>query len=336
MNLKMRDGLGLTEFDYKKIKIQQKIGNFLNRKCILPIYTLHFGYDRAIRLNRVKSDRRKWLDECYEFLAEDFIDFIKNYQFASTVDFSDHKCIWVCWFQGEKCMPDVVKLCIESVKGNAPDGAQVVIITSDNLKDYVEFPEFIYRRLKTGKLTMTHFSDLVRMALLRKYGGLWIDATVYVSSKIPEEYLEKELYSIQSYGKTERNRNPYYGGVTSFLVGGSPSCMMFDFCLSFFIEYQKKYGYLLDVHLINLCYRLAYEYFSEIRDKVDDIGVNNNHVQLLYKVINTPYSEEQWNCVTEKQIFHKLNWRINYKEEVDGLLTMYGYIKRVVYSNSLK
>ena len=118
--------------------------------------------------------------------------------------------------------------------------------------------------------------------------------------------------------------------MTSFLVGGSPQCMLFDFCLSFFIEYQKRYGHLIDVHLINLCYRLAYENFSEIRQYVDSIGVNNKNVQELYKIINLPYTKEKWSSTTQNQIFHKLNWRTSYLEKIDGKLTVYGYISNGV------
>ena len=208
----MKDALGLTEFDYKRSKIQQKIHNFLNSRFMLPMYTLHFGYDKAARLNYVKSDRIKWLDECYSILSEDFADFIQNWKFSGSNNISTHKYIWVCWLQGKESMPDIVKYCLKSLERNVPYNTEIKLITSTNLKEYVEFPDFIYQKLKVGSLTMTHFSDLIRMALLKKYGGLWIDATVFISSQIPKEYIECDLYSIQNLSSKERKSNPYYGG----------------------------------------------------------------------------------------------------------------------------
>lgn len=326
----MKDALGLTELDYKRIKIQQRIHNFLNAKCMLPVYAFHFGYQKASRLNRVKSDRMKWLDTCYAILCEDFSDFLKQYHFLPPAETSEKQYIWVCWLQGEAFMPEVVRCCIRSIRKHAPAQAEVVLITADNLKDYVQFPAFLYQRLKSGSLTMTHFSDLIRMALLKNYGGLWIDATVFVSAEIPKAYFEKDLFSIQILNPAQRHENPYYGGVTSFLVGGSPQCMLFDFCESFFIEYQRRYGYLLDVHLINLCYRLAYDHFPEVQAAVDEIGVNNGNVQALYKAMDAPYDRDQFAQITDNQIFHKLNWRKSYHEIVNGVCTMYGYIKQSV------
>lgn len=167
----MSDALGLTNFDYKKIKLQQKISNFLDSKCTVLVDTKYFGLNTALRLNRVKRERIKWLDECYNILEEEFADFIKSYHFSYEKKAESHKYIWVCWLQGRKSMPDVVKCCLKSIERNAPDGAKVVLITADNLRSYVEFPTFIYQRLKEGTLTMTHFSDLIRMALLKRWGG---------------------------------------------------------------------------------------------------------------------------------------------------------------------
>lgn len=218
----MRDTLGLTNLDYKRIKIQQKIGNFLNSKCMFPAYSFYFGYKKALRLNQVKSDRMKWLDECYSILCEDFSEFIKKYRFVQPDEISNKKYIWVCWLQGEASMPEVVQMCIRSINKNSPDDTEVILITADNLKKYVDFPGFIFKRLKSGSLTMTHFSDLIRMALLRKYGGLWIDSTVFVSSRISGEYFDKELYSIQTIDRENRYKNPYYGGGDFFLSWRKP------------------------------------------------------------------------------------------------------------------
>ena len=236
----MKDSLGLTDSDYRRLKFQQKLGNLLNAKCTKPVYIAKFGRERAQRLCAVQSDRIKWLDTCYDILCEDFSDFLQNYRFTPPQPVTDRKFIWVCWLQGEAHMPEVVKLCIRSLRKNAPEGAQVVVLSGANIREYVDFPDYVYRNLKSGRLTLTHFSDLVRMALLRKYGGLWVDSTVFVSRKIPREYLEMELYSIQPWGRENRNRNIYYSGLTSFLLAGSPECMLFDFYGDILTEKQRK------------------------------------------------------------------------------------------------
>ena len=36
-------------------------------------------------------------------------------------DFDGKIPIWICWWQGEKKMPDLIRICFESVKRNLPD-----------------------------------------------------------------------------------------------------------------------------------------------------------------------------------------------------------------------
>ena len=86
--------------------------------------------------------------------------------------------IWVMWWQGESAMPPIVKACYSSIKRAAKD-YEVVLITEENWKQYVEIPQYIIDKVDCKKITLTHFSDIVRVALLKRWGGLWIDATVY-------------------------------------------------------------------------------------------------------------------------------------------------------------
>ena len=325
----MRDSLGLTVADYKRLKIQQKVGNLLNAKFTKPTYILKFGKERTDRLYPVKDDRMKWLDTCYDILTEDFADFLRDYRFTPHKPESDKKIIWVCWLQGEEHMPEVVRLCIRSLRKNAPENAEVVLLTGENIGQYAQFPPYVYKNLKSGKLTLTHFSDLLRMNLLSRFGGLWVDSTVFVSDKIPKAYLDAQLYSIQMWGKEDRDRNPYYGGLTSFLLAGGTECMVYDFCYRFFLEYQKKYGHLMDYHPINLCFRMLYDLYPESRQAVDAIGPNNREVYTLFDYTGKPYDEELWKKLTDHQIFHKLNWRKYYPETVDGKMTVYGYMQSI-------
>lgn len=110
--------------------------------------------------------------------------------------------IWVCWLQGEENAPLLVQRCIKSIKKNCGQHP-VIIITNENFKQYVDIPDYVLEKTKSKIITYTTFSDILRMALLKKYGGMWIDATFYLSQKIPEEYFK---YSFFTLGK---QKEPY-------------------------------------------------------------------------------------------------------------------------------
>ena len=53
------------------------------------------------------------------------------------------------------------------------------------MNEYVQFPDYIVRKWKEGVISNTHLSDLLRLELLIRYGGLWIDSTTYMTGTIP-------------------------------------------------------------------------------------------------------------------------------------------------------
>ena len=83
--------------------------------------------------------------------------------------------IWILWSQGLSEAPFIVRKCIDSwIKANPT--WDVVILDSDCLSKYIrlDLPE-----KKVLSLSLSHQSDLVRLALLSEYGGVWADATTF-------------------------------------------------------------------------------------------------------------------------------------------------------------
>ncbi len=105
------------------------------------------------------------------------------------------KIIWQYWGQGVKDyneLPELILACFESVDRNKED---YIIIRLDNntIKEYLDFPEFVYQKISDESYSLTHFSDLLRIALLATYGGVWLDATIYLTGALPE-YLSNSDY----------------------------------------------------------------------------------------------------------------------------------------------
>lgn len=95
--------------------------------------------------------------------------------------------IWVCWWQGEKGMPEMVKRCYRSINKYA-NGHPVKLITFDNYREFVEIDQRIIEKVKNGTFRLAHFADLVRLKLLNRYGGLWLDSTILLTSPVDERF----------------------------------------------------------------------------------------------------------------------------------------------------
>ena len=99
------------------------------------------------------------------------------------------KVIWWCWLQGYDAAPPIVKACYNSLmrefKGSRVqevqglnDDYEIKVIDGENWKEYIELPDFIVKKWEKKQIPPALFSDLLRLELLIKYGGTWIDSTV--------------------------------------------------------------------------------------------------------------------------------------------------------------
>jgi len=100
------------------------------------------------------------------------------------------KIIWTCWFQGIKQMPLIVEECIGSWKRKNPDW-EIIIVTLENASQYVpNISPFLIRK----DISWTGKSDILRLYLLEKYGGVWCDSSVFCNKSL-NEWLFKNISS---------------------------------------------------------------------------------------------------------------------------------------------
>ena len=172
----------------------------------------------------------KYLSEKYGYILE------KYKKEEETAIYSDKQNIWICWLQGEELAPQLVKNCIDSIRRHA-NNHEVILITIENYKDYIKMPNYILDKYQKGIISNAHFSDIIRMTLLRDYGGLWIDATVFCTKDIPNDVFDKVFFSCKS-PKVETN---YISGLqwTSFIIGGKKNSLFYRYILDFYLEYWK-------------------------------------------------------------------------------------------------
>ncbi|MCL2650485.1 MAG: capsular polysaccharide synthesis protein [Candidatus Azobacteroides sp.] len=107
------------------------------------------------------------------------------------------KIIWQFWYQGiDENTPKVVNVCLNSVKKYS-NGYEIIILSKENMSDYIELPDFVWKRLGTGGYNITKLSNLVRSYLLSAYGGVWLDATIYLTKPLEESWLQKDFFALQ-------------------------------------------------------------------------------------------------------------------------------------------
>jgi hypothetical protein len=85
------------------------------------------------------------------------------------------RTIWILWLQGWENIPKIVELNLLSWKKHNKNW-NIELVSEKNLNKYIDLPEYIIEKRKNKKIKA--YSDIIRLALLNRYGGVWVDATV--------------------------------------------------------------------------------------------------------------------------------------------------------------
>lgn len=258
-----------------------------------------------------------------EYLSKNYGYIIENYKNEEeTVIYSEKQNIWICWLQGEESAPQLVKNCIDSVRRNS-NGHEVVIITKDNFKEYVDIPDYILEKYEKGIISHAHFSDIMRMSLICKHGGIWIDATVFCNKTLPDKIFNQLFFTCKSpIVETDYISNLQW---TSFIIGGQKNSLFFRFNLEFYLEYWKTEEQLIDYLFIDYVIYLGYQNITKIKNTMDDNQINNTRRDELYSIFNEEFSLKKYQELLDSDTYlYKLSWREPFIDKtVDGKRTFY-------------
>ena len=217
--------------------------------------------------------------------------------------------IWICWFQGVENAPDIVKLCIESIKKNVKN-KKVIILDSKNYKNYVKFPKYIDKKIESGVITKTHLSDLLRMELLTTYGGTWIDATVLCTGdENISELLDNKLFMFQI---LKPGLDGHSLRVSSWFINSWSNNKILLLAKELLYKYWQENDYMYDYFLLHDFIELAIELYPNIWEKVPPYSSSIPH--LLQLRLFKKYDEKIFNTIVRQTNFHKLTYKFG-KEE---------------------
>lgn len=230
--------------------------------------------------------------------------------------------VWICWFQGIENAPDIVQICYNSLKKNLI-GKEIIVITADNISEYVTFPDYIKDKWDRGIITHTHMTDLLRLELLIKYGGTWIDSTVLCTrdiSKIPEYYLNSNLFFYQT---LKPGRDGHTTVLSSWFMSATTNNRVLMATRYLCYEYWKKNNDMVDYFLLHDFFQLALEYYEEDWHAVVPVSNSTPHILLLR--LFDRYDENLLNYIIDQTPFHKLSYKFN-DEQKEKEETFYKYL----------
>lgn len=236
--------------------------------------------------------------------------------------------IWFYWAQGTESMPEVVRMCYNYlVYNNSRDNREIVLLTQKNVEDYIKFPQYITQTLSEGRMTLTQYSEILRMALLYEYGGMWLDSTVFVPKPIDKECFDIKYWSHKS---TDYNWFNVVRGRWSLSIWNAdkPHEELFKKMTSSMLLYWKKEKYLIDYMWMDYFLDIIYSNCSEIKRDIDSVPLNNPLTNSFFDYAKKEYIESEYRKKLESTNFYKFSYKHHYPKTIKGKETVYGYIIR--------
>lgn len=131
--------------------------------------------------------------------------------------------IWMYWenYPG-KTRPAYLDLCLETVKYNCSNNFNIVVLDNKSFSTYL--PDLNNKLL--GKLTIIQKTDVIRIALLYKYGGIWLDFDTIITrdlTPIMEKLYKWDFVGFGCHaGYNCSNGSPYPANWVMGSIPGSP------------------------------------------------------------------------------------------------------------------
>lgn len=293
----------------------------------------NFGFSWTRKLRRAEKEGLEEYIDCLtdfmsEFLAEDKVSDEAIVQNQS----GNSRIVWSMWWQGVDSMPEMNKICYESHKKYVIDqGLTYIMITRDNYKQYVEIPGFIEEKVEKGIVSFTHLSDWLRCALLEKYGGVWLDITIMLTSPFPKDIFDYPFYSFNMKDTGNEleflGQSLFQGNISGFfLCFSAPHNPLITFVKDALTKYWSRYNVPVNYYIMLLSFRVAYLKSNYVKQLFDNIPVNNVHLYYLLHNMNEVFSENNWKSITSDTTFYKTTHKRKYFREKENAKTFYGYL----------
>ena len=164
-------------------------GKFTKLKLVLFCHILNpFWYSREKR----RQIRTNYLVRTADKYFQKYLPVLDDVKETDVIKDDKNEKIFSIWLQGEEEAPDLIKSCYRSIRKHCKQ--ELVVLDEKKLFDYIKLPDVIIEKRKKGLIKNAHFADICRVELLYQYGGIWLDATAFVTESIPKYIIDSDFF----------------------------------------------------------------------------------------------------------------------------------------------
>jgi hypothetical protein len=209
--------------------------------------------------------------------------------------------------------PELVKKCHANLECYL-EGKSIIVIDEGTLGQYVTLPDIIVERWKKHQIPAALYSDIIRLELLIKYGGTWIDSTVLCKGTSfrfqgeihsIQEYLDADLFLFQFRKPTENT----FRGISNWFItarAGHPLLLMVRDML---VKYWEENDCVLSFFIFHIFFSMIVEQKPSLIENIP-YGYSFNSL-FLENHLGDEFNKEKWERLVAQICFHKMTYRLD-------------------------
>jgi len=262
-----------------------------------------------MQIGDIKQDRKK--DELLKakiltnYFTQKYLPAIKDLP-QREIAAETSETIWQFWDnpKGQET-PEIVKASIESVKrfrGNF----EHKILDNSTIENYSDLPGYVLDKFKKKQIDYAHFSDLLRLNLLKNHGGIWMDATDYMTDLVPKYILDEDFFVFL----TCETSLFHYAFMQNCFIRAKIGSFLCEGWYQMCIEYWKNETRKIDYFQHQLMFKsliLNNQTAKKLFAEMPHCSENETH-QLVRKLLQK-FDENEWERIKKTSFFQKTTYR---------------------------
>jgi hypothetical protein len=205
--------------------------------------------------------------------------------------------LWVYWAQGIHHAPPVVQLCHAELRRVHADH-QVVVLDQSTAEHHSDLPGYVHDRTRDDP---TKYSDVLRLDLLARHGGVWLDATC-----LPRRGLIERLPELVVSGVfAPRFRQ---ARIASWLLAATPGDPTMTRLRAAQLVYWRHHDAPIDYFVLHHLFESLFLVDPAVRSAVEAMpNVTAHPPSKLARAMFDPYDPERFRRLFDAALVHKLS-----------------------------
>lgn len=213
--------------------------------------------------------------------------------------------IFSIWLQGEAQAPALVQACYRSIRAHA--GCEVIVLDEKTLSDWITLPPYILEKWKSGRMKPAHFTDICRIELLYRHGGVWMDATDYLPAPLPE-WLWKEDFFVYRGGDVYRGA---YSFIQNCFIRGAKGAYLLKVWREAVFAYWAREDKAVDYFVHQMLFGFAVTGNPQAAQRFDAMPQYRQEPthQLWFVAADQPYDAQRFKNICAGALFQKTDYK---------------------------